>query len=105
MRENNIEKQLRKQAKPLKILVMKFTSPGETGVPDDIVIHLDGRLHFVELKTAVGKLKPKQIWWLDRLTAWGQTCFVIYGMDDLTAYLEGTLKPWNFDHHKQKLLS
>ena len=95
MRESLIEKKLRDKGKTLNIIVAKWTSPGQTGVPDDIVIYPDGTIHFVELKTARGTLSAKQRWWLDRLTKQGCTCYVIKGQLGLDLYFEGALQPWS----------
>ncbi len=42
-----------------------------TGWPDLVLVK--HRVLFVELKTNVGRLRPEQVQWLDRLTAAGQT--------------------------------
>jgi hypothetical protein len=94
MIERLLEKKLRAQAKLNNIVCAKWTSPGETGVPDDILFHPDGTVHFVELKTKGGSLSAKQRWWLDRLTRYGQTCYVIKGELGLELYFKGELEPW-----------
>ena len=62
MREKTIEKWLREGCDRLGLLAMKFTSPGNDGVPDRLVICPDGRALFVELKTDTGRLSPIQAW-------------------------------------------
>ena len=60
--EREIEAYLAKSVKNKKGLCMKWTSPGNAGVPDRIVIVPGGYIHFVELK-AEGKrenLSPLQ---------------------------------------------
>lgn len=47
--EGTIEKHLLKQCKALKFMCLKFTSPGNNGVPDRVVI-ANGQTVFIELK-------------------------------------------------------
>ena len=49
-RERDIESGLRKQVERMGGKFMKFTSPGNDGVPDRIAILPGGRVWFVELK-------------------------------------------------------
>ncbi|ASJ54877.1 nuclease [Brevibacillus formosus] len=56
MRERDIEKYLREQVKATGGQAYKFTSPGNAGVPDRLVLFPGGKIAFAELK-APGK-KP-----------------------------------------------
>lgn len=49
-RERDIESGLRRQVEKMGGKFMKFTSPGNDGVPDRIAILPGGRVWFVELK-------------------------------------------------------
>lgn len=62
-------------------------------MPDDIVIR-GGRVEFIELKQDKGRLSKLQVYHLDRLTAAGQRCFVLYGKKDVVSYLLGVAVPW-----------
>lgn len=57
--EKDIEKQLTDKVRHAGGLCYKWTSPGNIGVPDRIVL-LDGRLVFVELKAPGQKPRPSQ---------------------------------------------
>lgn len=59
MRENKIEAYLRQKVKDLGGIAYKFESPGNSGVPDRLVLLPGGRTVFVELK-APGK-KPTKL--------------------------------------------
>lgn len=59
VKESVIEKYLLSQAKKHSILCYKFTSPGNAGVPDRIVIG-NGIVVFVELKRPGGKTRALQ---------------------------------------------
>lgn len=67
MRERVIEEYLRNRVKAEGGRAYKFVSPGNTGVPDRIVLMPEGRIVFVELKapgkkpTALQKLQHKRI--------------------------------------------
>ncbi|MCF8566892.1 VRR-NUC domain-containing protein [Alicyclobacillus tolerans] len=56
MRERDVEQYLREQVRAAGGRAYKFTSPGNAGVPDRMVLFPGGRVAFVELK-APGK-KP-----------------------------------------------
>ena len=59
MRESEIEGRLRKEAKKMGGMAVKFVSPGFNGVPDRIVLLPGRKIAFVELK-APGK-KPRSL--------------------------------------------
>ncbi|MGN7309247.1 VRR-NUC domain-containing protein, partial [Bacillus subtilis] len=59
MKESQIESYLRDKIKALGGIAYKFVSPGNSGVPDRMVLLPKGRTVFVELK-APGK-KPTKL--------------------------------------------
>lgn len=59
MLESKIEKELRIKVKSLGGKAYKFSSPGNNGVPDRIVI-CNGHCYFVELKKPGEDLTPRQ---------------------------------------------
>lgn len=61
MREKDIEIYLREQVKKMKGIAYKFESPGNSGVPDRIVLLPNGRIYFVELKAPGKKSRPLQL--------------------------------------------
>ena len=88
MRERDIEKCLVTEVKKLGGRAYKWTSPGNDGVPDRIVI-LPGRPPiFVELKTELGRLTTLQKVQISRLRDLGQDVRVLYGMDDVDRFLK-----------------
>nr|DAM27364.1 MAG TPA: Nuclease [Caudoviricetes sp.] len=50
MREQNIEKYLTERMKKIGGKSYKWVSPGNSGVPDRLIIFPDGQIVFVELK-------------------------------------------------------
>ena len=69
-------------------LCYKFTSPGNPGVPDRIVILPGGTTVYVELKTEIGRLAKIQKWQIEELRRRGAVVRVLKGMDQVLAFLE-----------------
>lgn len=69
-REYKVEKDIREWAQSQNILVFKFTSPGNAGVPDRLFI-FSGLVVFMEIKRPGKKLRALQQFQIDRLRAHG----------------------------------
>lgn len=87
-RERDIEKWLRRQVEGMGGAFLKFTSPGNGGVPDRLAVLPGGRVWFVELKTASGRLSSIQKWQHDRLRTLGCSVIVLYGIPGAARWLE-----------------
>ena len=86
--EQDAEKTLREGVKKLGGRAYKFVSPGNSGVPDRIVILPDRPPVFVELKRPgeePRKLQKVQIRILRRL---GQDVRVLHGTEEVKAFLK-----------------
>ena len=88
MREKDIEKILTENVKKLGGRAYKWTSPGNAGVPDRIVIFPDRTPVFVELKTDKGTLTNLQKVQIDRLKKLGQQVYVVYGIDGVSQFFQ-----------------
>ncbi len=88
MRESEIEKILVNEVKKLGGRAYKWTSPGNAGVPDRIVIFPGCVPVFVELKAGGGTLTPLQENQISRLEALGQRVRVVKGMDGLSQFFQ-----------------
>lgn len=88
MREATIEARLVREVRKLGGLCYKFTSPGNPGVPDRIVILPDGRTIYVELKTEIGRLSKLQKWQREELQKRGADVRVLKGLDQVMEFLE-----------------
>lgn len=86
-RERDIESRLRKQIEDMGGLFWKFTSPGNDGVPDRIAIFPDGRIVFVELKTARGVVSRIQSYQISRLVTMHQQVCIVRGVTGMMAFL------------------
>jgi hypothetical protein len=86
MLESDIEKRLVREIRKIGGMAYKFVSPGNTGVPDRIVI-LPGVITFVELKTETGRLSTNQIRQIGKLRNLGVEVKVIHGTKELEEFL------------------
>lgn len=92
MAEKHIEAKFRRKIEAAGGLCYKWVSPGNSGVPDRIVLMPGGRVYFVELKTEHGKLSPIQDRQISRLKLAGQTVFVAYGAGEAFDLAEKIVK-------------
>jgi hypothetical protein len=83
MLEKDIEKLFTAEIKRTGGKAYKFTSPGNDGVPDRIVMLPDGRIVFVELKTDTGKLSKLQELQCKKIAELGQTVRVLHGLSEV----------------------
>lgn len=91
MLEREIEQKLTKEVKRLGGLAYKFVSPGNSGVPDRLVILPGGRVIFAELKTDKGVLSGQQKRQIARLQNLGCDVRVIYGPEGLREFLQDVI--------------
>lgn len=82
MRESAIEARFIRAVEKSGGLCLKWTSPGNPGVPDRIIIVPGGRVIFTELKTLTGRLESIQKWQISRLRARGADVRVVKGLDE-----------------------
>lgn len=81
MREKDIERYLRDKVKTIGGIAYKFVSPGNTGVPDRIVLLPGGKIIFVELKAPGNKPTALQEMQQKKIRDLGFAVFVIDGKD------------------------
>ena len=87
MKESDVEKYLVQGVKQVGGRAYKFVSPGNSGVPDRLVVLPGGRIEFVELKTETGRLSKLQRHQIKLLNELGCATYALYGRDDVLAYL------------------
>lgn len=73
--EKATEAYLRDEVRKVGGKAYKFVSPGQTGVPDRIVVLPGGRIFFIELKSEGRKSTLKQRQQQERLRAMGCTVY------------------------------
>lgn len=90
MIERDIENYLKAQINSINGLTFKFSSPGNAGVPDRIVIH-KSKVVFVELKAPGKKVRKLQQYQIDKIRKHGIDVVVIdsiKGVDEFVIKLE-----------------
>lgn len=88
LKESEIEGWLKSRIEKKGGLFIKFTSPGNDGVPDRIVMLPGRRIVFVELKTRYGKLSAVQKYQIRRLLKLNAEVAVIFGADAAEDFLQ-----------------
>lgn len=84
MRERDIEKFAKKEFEKIGCLFLKWTCPGNSGVPDRILIRPDGKVHFVEMKNEKGKLSGLQKKMISELNKRQQSTNVLYSVQQVS---------------------
>lgn len=87
MRESEIEKSLKKATEKRNGLCIKFTSPGNKGVPDRLIL-MESKVAFVELKRPGQKLRPIQEYWKKKLIDRGHLYFKIDDPEQIEEVLD-----------------
>ena len=80
--ESNIERAVCRFAKAAGLLVYKFVSPGQRGVPDRIFITPQGRTVYVEFKAEKGRVSPLQQMHINQLRGHGVSVFIVRSTDE-----------------------
>jgi len=88
MRERDIETYLRSSVHATGGKAYKWTSPGNAGVPDRIVIYPGNRIYFVELKATGQKPRPLQRKQIGDLHVLGCDVRVIDSKEAVKAFVE-----------------
>ena len=90
--ERDIERYLVRRAIEHGGKAYKWVSPGHVGVTDRIVLLPGGRVWFVELKTATGRLSPLQKVFAADLHRMGMNYIVIRSKGEVDQWLLGHIK-------------
>jgi len=80
MSEQQIEKKLVEKVKQVGGMAFKFVSPGNSGVPDRLVLIAIGKIAFVEVKAPGEKPRALQVRMINKIRKLG---FKVYVLDDV----------------------
>ena len=97
MSEKEIENYLVKKIKNKKGAAYKFTSPGNSGVPDRLCLLQNGKIFFVELKSPGKKPRALQVNQITKITKLGQKVYVVDSKEKVDEVLETELSNWKED--------
>lgn len=86
--EKEVEKILVDEMRKIGGRAYKWVSPGNSGVPDRIVMFPEGQIEFVEMKTEEGRLTDTQRTQIRRLRSYGHDVSVVYGVKGLCKLFE-----------------
>lgn len=87
MRESQIEARLVQGVKALGGKAYKFTSPGNVGVPDRLVVLPGGQILFAELKAESGRLSAGQLMQIGELRRLGAEVYEVWGASGVDSFL------------------
>lgn len=88
MKESAVEKRLTEMLRKRGALCLKFSSPGNPGVPDRIVLLPGGRVIFAELKAQGGQLGALQERQIARMRGLGADVRVLKGVEQVQGFVE-----------------
>lgn len=88
MRESQIEKYLVREVERIGGLAPKWTSPGNNGVPDRIVILPNGVTLYVELKAPGKPLRSLQRKWAKELRKRGHAFYKIDSVEAVDCFIQ-----------------
>ena len=94
MTEKEIENYLVSKIKNKKGTAYKFTSPGNSGVPDRLCLLPNGKIFFVELKSPGKKPRALQVNQITKITKLGQRVYVVDSKEKVDEVLETELSNW-----------
>ena len=97
MTEKEIENYLVRKIKNKKGIAYKFTSPGNSGVPDRLCLLPNGKIFFVELKSSGKKPRALQVNQITKITKLGQRVYVLDSKEKADEVLETELSNWKED--------
>ena len=97
MSEKEIENYLVRKIKNKKGIAYKFTSPGNSGVPDRLCLLPNGKIFFVELKSPGKKARALQVNQITKITKLGQRVYVLDSKEKVDEVLETELSNWKED--------
>ena len=88
IKERDVERYFKAQLEKRGALVFKFVSPGQTGVPDRVVLLPGGRVVFAEMKAPGEKPRPLQRAVFARMARAGHPVYIIDSREAVKEFME-----------------
>ena len=86
--EQEIEDYLVKRVTELGCYCIKQNANLVAGIPDELILCLDGTHHFVELKNADGKLSNAQVKTQERLRKMHHSVYTLWSTEDVDEFVD-----------------
>ncbi|EQA6624851.1 VRR-NUC domain-containing protein [Listeria monocytogenes] len=86
IKENDVENYLIREVKKRKGVCLKWVSPGNSGVPDRIVMNQKADF-FIELKKPGEEPSPLQKFWIKKLTNLNKLVYVIDSKEGVDVFI------------------
>ena len=91
MRESTLERYLVRRVESIGGKAPKWTSPGNRGVPDRLVILPNGITIYAEMKAPGEKLSPLQARWARILKSMGHRIYKLDSKEDIDRFIEDVM--------------
>ena len=88
MKEKQIEQKLVQAVRRSGGLALKFVCPGFNGVPDRLLLFMEGKVAFCEVKAPGQKPRPLQVHRIEQLREMGFKVFVIDGVEQIGGMID-----------------
>ena len=88
MKEKQIEQKLIRAVRRFGGLALKLVSPGFNGVPDRLLLFMEGKVAFCEVKAPGQKPRPLQVHRIEQLREMGFKVFVIDGVEQIGGMID-----------------
>lgn len=85
--ESALESRLVREVKNIGGVAAKWVSPGNSGVPDRIVILPNGMTVYVEMKAPGKPLQPLQVYWAKKLKSLGHQVYKLDSLEDIERFI------------------
>lgn len=88
MLEKDLEKKLTQATKKRGGISLKLVSPGNSGIPDRLILLPEGKHAFIEVKAPGKKPRPLQERWQVRLNNLGHQAYVLDNPNHIESILD-----------------
>ena len=88
MREKAIEQKLVQAVRRSGGLALKLVCPGFNGAPDRLLLFMEGKVAFCEVKAPGQKPRPLQVHRMEQLRKMGFKVFVVDGLEQIGGMID-----------------
>ena len=103
MKEKDLERKLVKAVRDSGGLALKFISPNLNGVPDRLLLFMEGKMAFAEVKAPGEKPRPLQVHRMEQLRTLGFRVYVVDSKEAIQRVILSEAK--DLPRNKKRLLT